>query len=68
MNGEAPIEWPDIAAYMLATKAITERWEAVTLRDMSNAYAQGKNDGKDPMADPPEDKQEDDDEWLTSPN
>lgn len=69
---EIPIEWTDLAAYKTATEAVSERWELVTLRQMSIAYQRGRHDGKDPAEDPPVqpnyDETEDDDEWLTLPN
>lgn len=43
MGGELPLEWPDVWAYMQATQAIREPWEARALIEMSRAYTAEKS-------------------------
>ena len=47
MGGDVPLDWLDISAFMGATGDITEPWEAKTLKRMSAAYWQGREEGKD---------------------
>lgn len=46
MGSEQPITWSEVAAYMVATRKITESWEAVALVKMSQAYCRGKKNGE----------------------
>lgn len=49
MGNERPLSWVEIAAYQMATRRITEPWEAETLADLSRAYLEGKAQGTDPL-------------------
>lgn len=45
MGGELPLEWLDVWAYMQATQAVSEPWEARALVQMSSAYVYEKAAG-----------------------
>lgn len=53
---EVALEWADIWAFMCATEAISEPWEAQALRNLSNAYLDAKEAGKNPLCIPPIDQ------------
>ena len=56
MGGETPLEWPDIWAYMQATQAISEPWEARALIRMSQAYVDEKAAGSNLLRKAPIDR------------
>jgi hypothetical protein len=56
MGGDLPLEWPDVWAYMQATQAIVEPWEARALREMSIAYADEKCAATDLLRKAPTDR------------
>ena len=51
-NGAVPIDFTDIKAYTELAGVILTPWEALTLRNLSIAYAI-ENANKDPLAYPP---------------
>lgn len=53
MGGYAALDWVDIAAYVELTMVEVEAWEAVLLRRMSEVYAKGLDEGRNPLSIPP---------------
>lgn len=53
MGAEIPVEWPDIVAFSIATRRITEPWEFELIYQMGVAYCEGKSDGRDVFSKPP---------------
>lgn len=47
MGGEVPVEWLDVVAFSMATRAVSEAWEMEALHTMSGAYCEGKELGRD---------------------
>ncbi|MEX0301950.1 MAG: hypothetical protein AB3N24_05955 [Leisingera sp.] len=47
MAGAVALEWVDIQAFNALTGALSEPWEAQTLRHMSQAYERGLREGAD---------------------
>jgi len=56
MGGFYALDWADVAAYASLTMDHIEPWEAVLLREMSDAFAAGLNEGKSPFSKAPADR------------
>lgn len=54
--GMGPLEWVDIYSFSQATRRVSEPWELETLYDMSQAYFEELERGKNPFAKSPLDK------------
>lgn len=51
--GETPLDWRDLRAYAVMTQTDLEPWEARTIRDLSAAYFEEREGGKDLLSIPP---------------
>lgn len=58
MANERPLSWHDINAYCLATGELPEPWMRISVRELSEAYLSGKNEGKNPLSVSPFDRLE----------
>lgn len=56
-GGRSPLTWAEIGAYASATGLISEAWEMRIVREMSEAYLQGLNEGVNPLSIPPTERQ-----------
>ncbi|WP_273522379.1 hypothetical protein [Rhodosalinus sediminis] len=54
--GLRPLSWLEIWAYMQATAALAEPWEARALMEMSRAFVAGLRAGQDPLSIAPRDQ------------
>lgn len=59
MGDTVAIGWGELAPYVALTVGEVEHWEAVTIIQMSNAYANGLSEGKNPFSLAPIDREQD---------
>lgn len=50
MGGTVPISWQELNSYIQLTVGSVERWEAVLLVEMSQAYCRGLREGTNPLS------------------
>lgn len=62
MGNERPLDWVDVNEYHKATLNLPAPWMRVLVKELSEAYLSGKNEGKNPLSIPPFDRLEPEDD------
>lgn len=50
MANERPLSWQDVNEYHKATETLDEPWMRIVVKELSEAYLSGKNEGKNPLS------------------
>lgn len=50
MGNERPLSWHEVNEYHKATENLEHAWMRILVKELSEAYLSGKNEGKNPLS------------------